>query len=142
VIFFQPGEIKIAKNIAQQDELLEMSAFQRAQSIGGAAGLRAQVQVGNDERMAKPIFHCLICSASMLNSDEGEVKFSTQESLKRTPPKLNNLEGRSSKSSGWAEVFARGGCRSQRCVRALRALPPAVYIYASNLRYRHSLFKQ
>lgn len=78
VIFLKAREIEIAEDVAQQNELLETEPLQRTQRIGGAAGLRAEVQIGNDERMAKPIFHCLIYSASMLSSDEGEVKLWTQ----------------------------------------------------------------
>lgn len=75
VVLPEPGKIQVAENVAQQDELIEARVLQHAERICGPAGFGAQVQVGNDQRVAVCVGHCPISSAAVLRGDEAEVKF-------------------------------------------------------------------
>jgi len=54
VLPFQSRKIKIAEDITQQNQLPEVNAFQHVDGFFRPAYIRAQVDVGEDERIAGP----------------------------------------------------------------------------------------
>jgi hypothetical protein len=62
VLFFQAAEIKVGKNVAQQDEAAIAIFLQHTQSLARPAYVRSEMQIGQDQRVVDLRFHNSIVS--------------------------------------------------------------------------------
>src|ERR1700688_2412891 len=63
VLFSEAGEIKIGKNIAQQNQPLETILLEHARGFARMTGLCTQVQVGKDQRVVPVQIHIPVVAA-------------------------------------------------------------------------------
>ena len=59
VVFGKPAEVQIGKHVTEKDEPTEDRRLQKFQGIRRAADFRAQMQVGNDDRV-KTLLHTIL----------------------------------------------------------------------------------
>ena len=69
VVFGEPGEIEVGKNVAQQNEPLEAILLEHARSLARMTRLCTQVQVGEDQRVVHVQIHTQNSSSAMLRGD-------------------------------------------------------------------------
>ena len=70
MFFSESSEVEIGENVAQQNQAPETILLQHAGGVAGAAALRAQMDVREDQRVVDGRIHCTIYSATMLRDDE------------------------------------------------------------------------
>ena len=64
VLLGKPGEIQIGKDVAQQDQALEAAFLEQTGGFPRMARLRAEVQVGKDQRVVDMRIHALIVAGN------------------------------------------------------------------------------
>src|SRR5258708_25684972 len=57
VLFGEAGEVEVGEDVAQQDQPLKAVLLQHARGFARMTGLRAQVQVGKDQRVVNLQIH-------------------------------------------------------------------------------------
>jgi len=70
VFFFQAAKVEVGKNIAQQDEAPKTLLAQHLDSVARPADFRAEVDIGEDERVDQHRLLHLFCSKPVLQEDE------------------------------------------------------------------------
>ena len=61
VLFFQAAEIEVGKNIAQQNQAAIVIFPKNAQRLARATHVRAEVQIGQDQRVVNRWRHATYC---------------------------------------------------------------------------------
>ena len=73
VLFFQASEIEVGKDIAQQNEAAILIFLEHAQRLASAAHVRAEVQIGEDQRVMYRRRHSFNCRRGVLRGDESGI---------------------------------------------------------------------
>jgi hypothetical protein len=70
MFFFETSEVEVGENIAEQNKAAISCLFQNAQRLASAAHVRAEVQIGKDQRVVKLRRHVFNCRRRVLRGNE------------------------------------------------------------------------
>jgi hypothetical protein len=84
VLFFETPEIEVGKNISEQNEAAISSLFEDAQRLARAAHVRAEVQIGKDQRVVELRRHVFNCRRGVLRGNELAIKSTVRGNLSVT----------------------------------------------------------